>query len=154
MITRAHELLDKVAKKVPGKGACAVELRKRAGGSRYFVGKWSDEAWDAFLNIGSAIKSESKSRISSSLAYKLEQLRDGAEAILAKDGKDRKMLKAFIEHQLERSGVVDKSQKEDLAVKISKIVVRQDSEGRTLFKPEGLIVAGFMAEGGAENGVV
>ena len=106
------------------------------------------------MDIGSAIKSESKSRISSSLAYKLEQLRDGAEAILAKDGKDRKMLKAFIEHQLERSEVGDKSQKEELAKKISEIVVRKDGEGNSLFKPEGLIIAGFMAEGGRDNGMV
>ncbi|MBW1924970.1 MAG: type III-B CRISPR-associated protein Cas10/Cmr2 [Deltaproteobacteria bacterium] len=154
MIARAHDLLDNIAKKIKGKNACAIELRKRSGGARYFVAKWNDRAWDAFLEIGSAIKSKSKSRISSSVVYRLEQLRDGVEAILKKDEKEHRILKAFIKQQLERSEVGDKTQKEDLAKKISKIVVRDNGEGKPLYKPEGLIVAGFMAEGGRDNGMV
>jgi len=154
MIARAHDLLDNIAKKNKGKNACAIELRKRSGGSRYFVAKWTDKAWDAFSQIGSAMKSKSKSRISSSVVYRMEQLRDGVEAILKKDKKELRMLRAFIAQQLERSEVGDKSQKEELAKKISEIVVRKDGEGNSLFKPEGLIIAGFMAEGGRDNGMV
>ena len=48
MIADAHHLLDDKAKAETRRNACAIELRKRSGGSRYFARKWEDEAWESF----------------------------------------------------------------------------------------------------------
>ncbi|MFH1514327.1 MAG: type III-B CRISPR-associated protein Cas10/Cmr2, partial [bacterium] len=86
MIADARHLLKERAKKEAGRNACAIELRKRSGGSRYFVRKWTDEqdgqAWKSFSEIGEAIRSKNKAQVSSSVVYRLEQLRDGIKAIL------------------------------------------------------------------------
>jgi len=154
MIMEAQHLLKERAKKEPGKSACAIELRKRSGGSRYFVRKWNDkQAWTSFSEIGKAIKNKSKAQVSSSVVYRLEQLRDGIEAILKqKDGE--KMLKAFIIQQLNRSSVGDKEHRDAFAGKMTDIVVCKNNEGRLEYKPEGLIVAAFMAKGGDDDELV
>jgi len=147
MIARAHRLLDERAKNVEGKNACSVELRKRSGGSRYFTAKWDEEAvWTAFTKIGESIRSKNKARVSSSVVYRLEQLRDGIEAIVSSP-KREEMLKAFIVKQLERSSVGSEIDKDDFASKMIQIALREGPDGYE-FKPEGLIVAAFMAKGG------
>ncbi len=148
MLKRAHRLLDEKAKKEAGRNACAVELRKRSGGSRYFVRRWDDPAWDAFVDIGAAIKSKNKVQVSSSVVYRLETFRDGIEAMLVKDDY-KKLLDSFILKQLERSSVGNNP--EEVAEKITEIVAFSDKNNKREFKPEGLIVAAFMAEGGEEN---
>jgi CRISPR-associated protein Cmr2 len=42
MIADAHHLLDDKAKAETRRNACAIELRKRSGGSRYFARKWEE----------------------------------------------------------------------------------------------------------------
>ena len=154
MIEDARHLLKDKAKKEAGRNACAIELRKRSGGSRYFVRKWSDEqTWKSFAEIGEAIKSKNKAQVSSSVVYRLEQLRDGLEAILKQDDWGR-MLKALIVEQLDRSSVGDKGQKKDFANKMVDIVVCKNSEDKNEYKPEGLIVAAFLAKGGEDDGLV
>lgn len=154
MIAEARHLLKDKAKKETDRNACAIELRKRSGGSRYFVRKWSDEqTWKSFSEIGEAIKNKNKAQISSSVVYRLEQLRDGIEAILRQDDWER-MLKALIAEQLDRSSVGDKGQKEDFANKMVDIIVCKNSKDKNEYKPEGLIVAAFLAKGGEDNGLV
>ncbi len=154
MITEAQHLLKDKAKKEAGRNACAIELRKRSGGSRYFVRKWSDgQTWKSFSDIGQAIKSKNKTQVSSSVVYRMEQLRDGIEAILKKD-KWKEMLESLIIRQLERSSVGDKKHKEDFAKKMVDLVICKNSEGKPEYKPEGLIVAAFMAKGGEDDGLV
>lgn len=154
MIARAHTVLDERAKKVNGKNACAIELRKRSGGSRYYVAKWSDtKAWASFMKIGDAIKSKNKAQVSSSIVYRLAQMREGINAIL-KHENYKKMLQDFIFKQLDRSSVGDESYKAAFAERMTDIVLHENSKGVVEYKPESLIVAGFMAKGGENDGLV
>lgn len=154
MIAEAQHLLKNKAKKEADRNACAIELRKRSGGSRYFVRKWSDEQiWKSFLEIGEAIKSKNKGQVSSSVVYRLEQLREGVDAVLNhKNWKE--MLQKLIFKQLDRSSIGEKKNKKDFAQKMVDLVVFQHSNGKPEYKPEGLIVAAFMAKGGEDDGLV
>ena len=154
MIARAENLLKERAKKEPGKNACAIELRKRSGGSRYFVRKWDDkEAGKSFQKIGEAIKSGNTTQVSTSVVYRLEQLRGGIEAILKYENW-KEMLKALIVQQLDRSSVGDKEHRAAFADRMARIAVFKNSKGKLEYKPESLIVAAFMAKGGENDGLV
>lgn len=154
MIARAQDLLKKKAKKEEGRNACAIELRKRSGGSRFFTRKWSEEeTWKSFSAIGEAIKSANKTQVSSSVVYRLELLRDGVDAIL-KQNDWKSMLQKLILKQLERSSVGDGQQKKSFAEKIVDLVVVNKSGTKRVYQPDGLIVAAFMAKGGENDGLV
>ena len=149
MITIAHHLLDDKAKTETGRNACAIELRKRSGGSRYFARKWDKtKTWESFHRIGDLISNKNKRKISASLVYRLEQFRAGIEAILKKDDYE-KLLTDFIKKQLDRSMLdARKNSKEnlnELAEKIVDIIVVKNQDNKCTFEPEGLIVAGFIA---------
>lgn len=150
MIAEAQHLLKDKAKKEGGRNACAIELRKRSGGSRFFVRKWSETAaWKSFMDIGKAISSKDKAQVSTSLVYRLEQLRLGVEALLTKKNwKEQNMLQKLIGMQLDRSSVGEKIRKDAFAEIITDLVVVKGKDGNPQFKPEGLIVAAFMAKGG------
>ncbi|HBN26747.1 MAG TPA: type III-B CRISPR-associated protein Cas10/Cmr2, partial [Desulfobacteraceae bacterium] len=154
MIARAHYLLEEKAKEQTGRNACAIELKKRSGGSRYFAGKWDeDKAWKSFHRIGELISNKNKRKISTSLVYRLEQFRTGIEAILKKDDYE-KLLTNFIKKQLDRSMLVagknSKVELEEFAEKIVNIIVVKNKDSKPAFEPEGLIVAGFIADKGGE----
>ncbi len=157
MITEAHHLLDqKKEKEGAGRNTCAIELRKRSGGSRYFVRKWSDKkAWESFSTIGDAVKDKNKAQVSTSVVYRLEQLRDGINAILEHDNW-KPMLEALILKQLDRSSVGDKDQQKLFASRMADISVFENTkQNKYEFKPESLIVAAFMAaKGGEDNALV
>ncbi len=153
MIAEAHLLLNEKAKKGIGRNACAIELRKRSGGSRYFNRKWNNKAWKSFNQIGDLISNKSKRKISASLVYRLEQFRTGIEAILKKKNyKD--LLISFFAKQLDRSmlaaGKNSKEELEEFAKKMVDIVVLKKQDKKRDFEPEGLIVAGFIADKGGE----
>lgn len=156
MIKRAHWLLNEKAKKEAGRNACAIELRKRSGGSRFFVRRWPDDAddndtsWKSFEEIGGAIKDKKKAQVSTSLVYRMERFRDGIEAIV-KHENHKEMLINFIAVQLDRSSVGDKNERAAFAEKMADIVVMEDKNKKRQYKPEGLIVAAFMAEGGDDD---
>lgn len=149
MISRAHTLLDMQAKQMAGRNACAIELRKRSGGSRYFVRKWDDQnIWSDFLELGHCIKGQKEDQaiVSSSLVYRLETMRSGIEAILKLE--DHMMyLQDFIHAQLLRSGLGELTDAQNLAPKAARLVVEYDQQGRPHFRPEGLIIAGFLGQG-------
>jgi len=147
MIARAHALLDQRAKEAAGRNACAVELRKRSGGSRYFVRKWNDNAaWEAFEQVGQWIKVKNKPGVSTSLIYRLEQFRDGVEAIL-EEKNHKELFMKFVSKQLERSGIkMPKGKEMDLAAGITEIIIAPDENSNPVFRPEGLIVAAFIAD--------
>ncbi|HDQ13636.1 MAG TPA: type III-B CRISPR-associated protein Cas10/Cmr2 [Sediminispirochaeta sp.] len=152
MIFRAHALLDKKAKKEGDRNACAIELRKRSGGSRYFVRKFDAvEKWEAFETISKAVERGSEDiaeRVSGSLIYRLESFREGFEAILhsrtlsqsEREGRTIDLLKA----QLKRSVPELVERGEDLD-KISKSIHHLIMEGDE-FKPEALIVSAFFGK--------
>lgn len=154
MIASAHHLLDDKAKNETGRNACAIELRKRSGGPRYFARKWEEsKAWESFHQIGKLISNKNKRKISASLVYRLERFRTGIEAILKKDDYEN-LLTSFIEKQLDRSMLAEgKNSKEELekfAKKMVDIVVVKKHDNKRAFEPEGLIVAGFIADKGGE----
>ncbi|MEW6673478.1 MAG: type III-B CRISPR-associated protein Cas10/Cmr2 [Thermodesulfobacteriota bacterium] len=147
MIARTHTLLEQQAKEKAGRNACAVELRKRSGGSRYFVRKWNETAsWDAFEKIGRWIKVNDKQKVSTSLVYRLERFREGVDAIIREENRKELLLK-FVAKQLERSGIKTPPGKAiDLAKGITEIILESDQSGNPIFRPEGLIVAAFIAD--------
>jgi CRISPR-associated protein Cmr2 len=147
MIARAHTLLEREAKENAGRNACAIELRKRSGGSRHFIRKWNDDApWEAFEQVGQWIKVKNKQKVSTSLIYRLELFRDGVEAMIGEENYKDLLIK-FIAKQLERSGIkVSKGKEADLAAGITEIVLQPDRNGSLIFRPDGLIVAAFIAD--------
>jgi CRISPR-associated protein Cmr2 len=154
MIAKTHYLLEEKAKEQTGRNACAIELKKRSGGSRYFTGKWDkNKAWKSFHRIGELISNKNKRKISASLVYRLEQFRTGIEAILKKDDYE-KLLTNFIKKQLDRSmlatGKNSEEEIKEFAEKIVDIVAVKQEDNKRTFKPEGLIVAGFIADKGGE----
>jgi CRISPR-associated protein Cmr2 len=159
MIARAHRLLDEKAKTEAGRNACAIELKKRAGGSRYFVKKWEESGenestvWQSFHEIGELISNKNRKKISASLVYRLEQFRAGIEAILKKDGYIN-LLTSFIAKQLDRSMLDNtRSSEEELknfAKKAIDIIILKRKDNKPAFEPEGLIIAGFIADKGGE----
>ena len=155
MIQSAHYLLDDKAKKETGRNACAIELRKRSGGSRYFARKWDEiKEWESFHQIGELMRDKNKRKISASLVYRLEQFRTGIEAILKKDNYES-LLTSFVKKQLDRSilaaGKSSKEELEEFAKKIVDIVVVKNKDNKPAFEPEGLVVAGFIADKGGEQ---
>jgi len=151
MIARARALLEDTAKEKAERNACSVELRKRSGGSRYFPRKWNDTAaWDAFQHIGEWIKVKSRQQVSTSLVYRLELFRDGIDAMLQKEN-SKDLLSKLIARQLERSGIKPPKGKDTaLSGKIADIAMDRDENGKPDFRPEGLIVAAFIADTGSE----
>ncbi len=83
-------------------------------------------------------------RLSRSLLYRLETMRDGIEAIINSNERSDENLIAFIAKQVERSGLELKDvEKKAIAQSITRIVWdKQDS--KRPFNPEGLLVAAFM----------
>ena len=137
LIRDANSLLKERAKAEAGRDACAVELRKRSGGSRYFVRKWDDRAsWDAFETLVS-----NGDLVSNSLVYRLESMRAGIESILDRETY-KKYLNDFINLQLERSETTGSAHIQDAAEAISSIIVTPENK----FDPHGLIIAGFLSQ--------
>lgn len=156
MLEESHRLLDK-AKTEGDRNAVAVELRKRSGGSRYFVSKWDDDSkrFYIFKDIGSKIGNKNIQEISRSLVYRLNAFQDGFEAMLNQPNKVDLVTK-FVAKQLDRSGVGNKSkeEKEQIASDIAKlgIIKIKDESGKEkeMFNPEPLIIAGFIADKGGK----
>jgi len=150
MIDETHRLLDIRAKTEAGRDACAIELRKRAGGSRYFIRKWNSGAWKSFKQIGELIVDKEKQQVSASLVYRLAEFKPGIDAILKEENYTGLLIK-FIEKQIDRSAVGGQENiKKELAKKIVDIVVTEDKDSQPKYKPEGLIIAAFIADKGGE----
>ena len=162
MITRAHQVLDTHAKEQGGRNACAIELKKRSGGSRFFVRKWDDNSWKSFAEIGRAAGGEVKDfeAVSRSLVYRLEHFRDGMEAVIRhgqsqnhgqnqnyEQNQDNHLLCKLIEMQLDRSSLGKSVDKQNFAEKIADIVIEKHENKEPEFKPEGLIISSFLKGG-------
>jgi CRISPR-associated protein Cmr2 len=132
-VQRTHQLLE-MAKDQADRNALALEVDKRAGGSRLFLTKWDTPAplvegehgllLDSFLQISSALASDrAGGQLSSSLAYRLQQFDDGLRALVRNNSEH---LPAFISAQLGRSGKRDKTvsdRPDPLAFAISSMLV-------------------------------
>lgn len=150
MIEQAHHLLQTAAKEKAGRNACAIELRKRHGGSRYFTRKWTEkESWDAFASIGK-LSGDKERQLSQSLLYRLEAMRPGIEAIINPDTNAEDNLPIFIAKQIERSGTKSGTAKEEIAAAITHIIWDKTDKEKP-FNPEGLLIAGFLGREGEND---
>ena len=151
MIARTHLLLEKKAKNELKRNACAIELKKRSGGSRYFSAKWNDEdkKWKAFSDFGNHVKKGDNSSISTSLIYRLEKYRSGIEAILEHQNWE-KLLNKFLQKHLERSGSGEKINNKKMSETIISLCVYKKDD-KQIFDPERLIVAAFLSDGGNDE---
>ncbi len=154
MLGRAHQLLEKKAKEDYGRNSCAIELRKRGGGSRFFINKWDKSLWDSFNKVGELITDKNKQKVSMSLVYRLESFRHGIEAMLEQE-KCRDLITKFIAKQITRSMVSEKdgnensdSKIEELARRITELVITEPEKHKPTYLPERLIVAAFIADKG------
>jgi len=164
MIARGQHVLETYAKGKCKRDACAIELRKRSGGSRYFMAKWDEKnpfndkpLWDSFLNIGRDVLSKDET-LSRSLIYKFSQFKDGFNAI--KEGPLDKVIEdatALVRLQVERSVKFKGNDKEknekldEVSRMIAGLIVRKPKHEKTwLFNPEGLIVADFANRKGGD----
>jgi len=150
MIERAHGLLSVRAKEQCGRNACVIELRKRAGGSRFFGAKWDDHiVWKALKTTGININNmQNTERISKSLVYRLNEFKDGINALI--DKKDDEMLKLFIESLLKKS-LFRYSKAEDTKASgsdIAEIITRnmiKDQNSNSTFSSDGLIISAYIS---------
>ncbi len=159
VLRRSHELLNMAKNmtiKEGGRNAFALELDKRSGGGRIMLGQWSalpeerlalskrlaeTSLLEHFLIVGDSLAGMEEGAMSSSLAYRLETLRPGLAAIMEKDAS---LLPAFIEQQLQRSGVGGgDEERKVLAQSVAALLDRMDHENRPL-PIESLIVAKFI----------
>ncbi len=147
MIASAHTLLEHEAKEKGGRNCCAIELRKRSGGSRFALAKWDNaEFWDAFSLIADmAVSGDAENRLSSSLAYRLGQYSDGIKAIANAENPEG-LLNRFFASLLEKSLGKDGQSIPKLASAIRILTVRLGQEEP--FNSEPLLVALYLAKGG------
>ncbi len=147
MMERAHQLLKTEAKEKAGRNACAIELRKRHGGSRYFTRKWLDvDSWDAFAKMMDQSGTQTR-QVSQSLIYRFETLRPGVEAIINFQPENGVMLEKFVSKQIERSGPQTKENHDQIAKAVAGVVCDKTNKEKP-FNPEGLMIAGFLSGGG------
>jgi CRISPR-associated protein Cmr2 len=160
-IRRVHLLLD-IAKEKGGRNALALELDKRAGGSKLFTCHWNqtsveclnliadDPASSQLLiehlkTLGAGMQRSGGSGLSSSMAYRMEELKPGLEAIAAKMPEK---LPQFISKQISRSaGVKEKDEEKNLklAGQISALIAQTDKEnGGLKIDTDALIISRFI----------
>lgn len=154
---RAHELLD-LAKSRGNRNALALAVDRRAGGERKFIARWDEEPAtqlaiqahedsqesralvDRFLELGNALGTTRARSVSSSLIYRLEELRPGLESII---DRHPEALVPFLVRQMERSGVKASVAGRDMACHMASLLARRKNE-RLRLDTESLIVAQFV----------
>jgi|YelNatPaOPRAMG01_1025707.scaffolds.fasta_scaffold23667_2 CRISPR-associated protein Cmr2 len=153
---RVHELLKNVAKERGGRNALALELEKRAGGSRLFVTRWQEEPWPALalnlltekrelltilVELAATLGRPPYRELSASLVYRLEELQAGLEAMAALTPSE---ITSFIKAQVQRSQK-EEPQAARLADLISALIIRTHA-GSPPFKVDiaPLLIARFL----------
>ncbi len=154
MIARSHALLEREAKGKMERNAWALELKKRSGGSRIIAGKWDDHVtWQAFENLITRTSGGKEREIAHALLYRLESMRPGIEAIMQSgEGAETRLIN-FLTQQIERSGVETKGEVTEIARDILQVIWDR-KDAKAPFKPDGLMIAAFLAGGGDKHGVV
>ena len=154
-LRRVHELLH-LAKDQGGRNALALELEKRAGGSRLFVTRWQEEPWaDLALNLplealnllmilddlAATLGRPPYRELSASLIYRLAELQPGLEALA---GLTPAEIPSFIKAQVQRAPK-EEPQAARLADLISALVIRAHA-GSPPFKVDiaPLLIARFL----------
>jgi len=143
MIAQTHNLLN-MAKKTGGRNACALELKKRSGGSRQIIAKWDSHFWKYFADVQEALQKTEARELSRSLVYRLSKYKDGFHAI--QNLKLPEKSAAFIMSLLDKSEI---KSSEDMAAKIA-LLIHEESESKKQLNSEiftdALTIAAFLAE--------
>jgi CRISPR-associated protein Cmr2 len=151
MIARAHQLLNYNAKKIGERNACALELKKRSGGSRQIVARWEDsEYWKHFVALQTALRRSKDQQLSRSLLYRLSRFRDGLIAINSQNQPGK--LKTFILNQMEKSEIKSKDNLNEIADNVAFLLKKEldrikndDLNQYNVNIIDGLTIAAFMA---------
>lgn len=160
MIQAAHHLLDQKAKTEGNRNACAIELRKRSGGSRYMLQKWDHEGWEALEKVTTNTTYKISQELSTSLIYRLDEFKIGIEEIFKcslNESEKEILLKEFFAFQLKRSGLTSNENIPELSKIIYDLVIRieiiknkEDKEKKEEikfhFNTEPLIIASFLSQ--------
>lgn len=162
VIDRAHQLLD-TAKQEGGRNSFCLELDKRSGGGRLFMGGWNDRIGsetllDHFTKTAKALQQSEKAPMSASLAYRLATFEDGIIPLLGK----QKLLQRFVYKQLDRSGLAEELTKEErtkrlkeTASHVAALLAHQNRSGESLtLRAESLVIANFMGHCNEEKKAV
>ncbi|MDR2080639.1 MAG: type III-B CRISPR-associated protein Cas10/Cmr2 [Campylobacteraceae bacterium] len=147
VIQDTHRVLDKIAKEKAGRDALAIRLKKRSGGDRDLFFQWKatnpfkpDETlFDSLLKIKEAL---SESALTSSLIYRLAQLKD---AIGVQGIKSEQILKLFeyeVAHSIGEENVKENAKR--LAGLCLAQAFNQQGELKE-FNPEAVAIAHFLA---------
>lgn len=99
MISRAHALLDTYAKDLSGRNSCAIELKKRSGGSRYFYQKWDHPCWNSF----NALLNTNQQLLSKSCIYNLDNYEVAFSTILENEKEPQIKIKQLLSSIVKKS---------------------------------------------------
>ena len=151
VIDRTHQLLE-MAKHEGGRNGFCLELDKRSGGGRIFMGGWQDRIGsmtilEHFMATAKALQKTEKSPMSAALAYRLAEFGDGIIPLLARE----ELLRRFVEKQLDRSGLARSLPKEErkqqlrnTAIHVSALLTHQNRGGTGHgLQAESLVIANF-----------
>lgn len=138
-IRSTHALLDSHAKEKMDRNTCALELRKRNGGSRFFTKKWEDPAWDSFHELLKA----PRSILSNTLLYGLEAYKDGMVALRNSSGKNVDAdLDTFIGNIIEKS--IRERPNPRMVANIRQLMWSKNKRGEWEFSTDVLKIIAFM----------
>ncbi len=180
VIRTAHYVLDGIAKDKSGRNSLAIRLMKRSGGDRDLWFKWEEEnifattdkiktCRESFLFV----IDNAGEKLSSSLLYKIENLKGSFEPILFDlsnggykrkeiDSSVKKMIVDIINYEVAHS-IYSRKEDAEKAKLLSEalagicIKIAKENDGKVFaaeewFTPEAAIIANFMANGGMKGG--
>lgn len=145
VINEAHHVLDGIAKEKSGRNSLAVRLKKRSGGMRDIYFKWNDESVKAFEQL---ISFASKKELSSSLLYKIENLRGSIEPLANDIASNKDLITKLIHYEVAHSE--QKGNAETIAETLYALCVKRnkkDEKDKEWFMSEAPIIANFLANG-------
>jgi len=145
MISRAHALLDGYAKEKSGRNSCAIELKKRSGGSRYFYAKWDNPCWESYKTL-LGYKTE---LLSKSCIYNLDNYEVAFTTILETEQKKsalpkvKKMLASIVKKSIEKDPSTEQ-------IDTMTNLIIQDYKGTLRFTTDPLKILAFLRGEGNE----
>jgi len=155
MIKQAEYLLNKFAKGECDRDACAIELRKRSGGSRFFLAKWDEtnafnqeNIWESFTALWLDEAMHEKA-IGKSLLYRFDSLREGFQAVIDAPGNDFieravKLVTFQAKRTLGIKAEKDAERLEKVSKRLAGLIFEHTPQAKPCFKPERLIVSEYL----------
>ncbi len=163
VVQESHSVLDSIAKEKSGRNSLAIRLKKRSGGSRDMWFKWDDKnifssSQKSFHESFMAVVSNAGVKLSSSLLYKIESLKQSIEPLVNDISANKELILKLFEYEVAHSIFSKKEQMakaRELAEDLAGICIKvktNDSEivaSKDWYNPETAIIAHFL--GGLEK---